>query len=159
MLQVFRALPVAHAVCRSDALPERSNRYRRETITLGWDERQKTRGRRRSDQGSEFATALPRGTVLRHGETLVLDELALVVAVVERKEPVFVVRPESGERAALFAYYIGNSHQPIMLDRGAIVCADVPGMQQVLEQYGIPFERAERPFTPISGMADHRHGV
>ena len=160
MLQLFQPAPIAvSAVYRQDALPERALGYRRETMTLGWEERSKARARRRTDEGSVFATTLPRGTMLRAGDALVVDELALVVTIIERAEPVFLVHPRNSGEAALFAYYIGNSHQPVMIDRGVIVCADLPGMQQVLEQYGIPFARAERPFTPVSGMADHRHGA
>jgi urease accessory protein len=159
MLQVFRHTAVAASVHREDSLPAPARSYARDTITLGWEDRLKARARRRSDGGHEFATALPRGTVLRAGDLLVVDDLALVVAVDERSEPVFVVRPRGEAEWGLFGYYIGNSHQPMMVDGTAIVCPDVPGMQQVLEHYRIPFERDERAFTPVSGMADHRHGA
>ncbi|HEX4347344.1 MAG TPA: urease accessory protein UreE [Vicinamibacterales bacterium] len=144
-------------VCREDALPERARPYAADTITLGWEDRLKARARRRSDGGAEFATTLERGVVLSGGDVFVIDELALSVAVVERPEPVFVVRPKNAAEAALFGYQIGNSHQPLMITGDAIVCADLPGMEQILEQYGIPFERTSRPFTPVSGAADHSH--
>ncbi len=49
------------------------------TSTLGWEERLKVRARRESDTGFEFATALPRGTVLRDGDCFVFDDLKIVV--------------------------------------------------------------------------------
>jgi urease accessory protein len=158
MLQRFKPLPLVGETCRDGSLPTRAADYARDTIALGWEERLKTRARRRSDGGVEFATTLERGTVLRSGDAFVVDDLRLVIAVVEREEPVLVVRPAGVALWALYGYQIGNSHQPMMIEADAIVCADVPGMEQILEQHGMPFTRETRPFTPVSGIADHRHG-
>ena len=157
MLQVFRSLPVASAVYRDELLPAVARSFARDTVTLGWEDRLKGRSRRRSDSGVEFATTLPRGTVLREGDCFVLDAHALVVIVIERPEPVFVVEPRTAEEWGLYGYLIGNSHQPVMLVDGAIVCPDVPGMEQVLTQHEIRFSRAMRPFTPVSFLLDHHH--
>src|SRR6185503_16264789 len=121
---------VVRAICRADALPEGTGAYRRDTITLGWEERLKTRGRRRSDGGFEFGTTLARGTTLRDGDAFVLPEEMIVVVVVERPEAVFVIEPRMPAEWGLFAYCIGNSHQPLMFTAGAIVCPDVTGMEQ-----------------------------
>jgi urease accessory protein len=157
VLQVFKSLPVAHEVWREDALPVSASAYARETISLGWEDRLKARGRRRSDRGTEFGTALPRGTILRAGDCLVCEPLERVFVVVERDEAVLVVAPRTPAEWGLFGYYIGNSHQPVMLTEHEIVCADLPGMDQVLEQHGIVFARAARAFTPVGLLTDHRH--
>jgi urease accessory protein UreE len=156
MLHVFKPLPVVSEVYRQDALPPSARSYSRDPITLGWEERLRARGRRRTDSGLEFGTALARGIVLHAGDCFVLDAPSTVVVVVEREEPVFVIEPVSASQWALFAYHIGNSHQPIMITSEAIVCADGPGM----EYHGIPFTRAVRPFTPVGavdGSFTHRH--
>ena len=157
MRYVFSSLPVASEVHRADAIPPRADSYARHDLTLGWDERIKVRGRRRTDQGLEFATTLTRGVVLRNDDCFVLDTQGLVIRVVEREEPVFVIRPRVPRESALFAYHIGNSHQPIMLTAEEIVCPDVLGMEQVLDYHGIPFERTRRAFTPVGQSPDHRH--
>ena len=157
MVQLFKPVPSAAEAFRADALPDRARAYTTDTITLGWEDRFRARARRRTDAGAEFATTLPRGTVLRAGDVLVVDDLRLVVGVVEREEPVFVVRPKSAAEWGLYGYQIGNTHQPMMIDGDAIVCADLPGMEQVLAQYGIPFEPENRRFTPVSGSVAHRH--
>ena len=157
MLEVFKFIPVVRETCRADALPDAVRAYARETLTLGWEERLKTRGRRRSDAGIEFATALERGTVLRGGDCFVVDEASLVVVVVERLENVFVIEPRTPAEWGLFAYCIGNSHQPLMLVDAAIVCPDLPGMEQVLLYHGIPFSRSVRTFTPV-GLAGKPYG-
>ncbi|HKT79553.1 MAG TPA: hypothetical protein VJP86_05000 [Vicinamibacterales bacterium] len=159
---LFKALPVARLVYRSGALPERVSHYARDTMTLGWEERLRARGRRRTDNDVEFGSALPRGTVLRQDDCLVIDEAHLVVTVIELDEPVFVVAPSDPEQWALWGYAIGNSHQPMMVTSGAIVCPDVPGMRQVLDYHGIPFRCDSRRFTPVGSgrnpySAAHQH--
>jgi urease accessory protein len=157
VLQVFKSLPVVHEVVREGAVPRSASAYARDTVTLGWEERLKARGRRRSDRGTEFGTALPRGTVLTAGDCLICEPLERVFVVIEREEPVLVIEPRTPVEWGLFAYHIGNSHQPVMLTEREMVCADLPGMDQVLEQHAIPFIRASRPFTPVGLLADHRH--
>lgn len=157
VLQVFKTLPVAHEIHRLDALPDAARGWARDTITLGWEERMKARGRRRSDGGLEFGTALPRGSVLGGGDCFLFDGPRCVVVVVEREEPVFVVEPRTAPEWGLFAYYIGNSHQPVMITDGAIICPDLPGMEQVLVQHGMAFSRSTRPFTPVGLLVDHQH--
>src|SRR5262245_17626043 len=157
VLQLFKSLPVAREIVRGGALPPHAREYRRETITLGWEERLKVRSRRASDGGLEFGTALPRGTVLRAGDCIVLDDAKVIVAVVERLEPVLVVEPATPHEWGTFAYHIGNNHQPMMVSGRALVCPDVPGVQQLLEQHGITFSRAMLPFTPVGFVPDHRH--
>jgi urease accessory protein UreE len=154
---VFTSLPVAREIYRSDALPGAAIPYARDTVTLGWDDRVKGRARRRSDLGFEFATTLARGTVLRQGDCFVFAVPPLIVCVMERAEPVFVIRPETHREWALFAYHIGNSHQPVMIAGDTIVCADVPGAEQVLSYHGIPFSREVRPFTPVGQIPEHQH--
>ena len=153
VLQRFKSVPIAYEVHRLEALPDAAREAGLDTITLGWEERAKTRARRRSDGGTEFATALPRATVLRQDDCFVLP--GLIVRVVERLEPVYVIDPRTPEEWGLFAYHLGNNHQPLMLTAGALVCADVPGARQVLDYHGIPYMREERAFTPVTLNPGH----
>ena len=156
---MFSTVPTARELFSVDQLPERSRSYAHDTVTLGWEDRMKARARRKTDRGFEFATVLPRGRLLHEGDCFVFDMESLIVHVGERAEPVLVVRPETSREWALFAYHIGNSHQPVMLLDDAIVCADLPGMEQVLAYHGIPFSRAVRSFTPVNLGMDHRHQI
>jgi len=157
MLHAFRSLPVVRVVHRAGTLPDSAGAYAHDSITLGWEERVRGRGRRKSDGGIEFGTALDRGTVLRGGDCLLLETLAIVVTVVERPEAVFVIEPGSASEWALYAYHIGNCHQPLMLTPEAIVCADLPGMEETLDYHRIPFSRRSQPFTPVVDGAPHTH--
>jgi urease accessory protein len=148
---------VLDRIYRAAELPERTASYTRDTLTLGWQDRVQGHGRRRSDGGTEFGLALPRGSILQQGDCFLLDQARLVVIVVEQNEPVFVIEPASGPEWALFAYQIGNRHQPVMITEHSIVCPDVPGVEQLLRQQRIPHTRAMRPFTPATASAGHQH--
>ena len=138
-------------------LPRPALDYSRDTITLGWEDRTYVRGRRRTEGGVEFGTALPRGTVLRAGDCFVLDDERRVVMVVEQPEAVFVIEPRSAPEWALFAYQIGNRHQPLMVTDHALVCPDVPGVERLLQRHKMPYARATMPFTPAANVAAHQH--
>jgi len=150
-------MTIIERVYRERDLPATARGFGRDTATLGWEERTRGHARRTTDNGIEFGMSLPRGTVLGEGDCLVLDEERLVVVVAERLEPVFLIEPRSASEWALFAYHIGNRHQPLMITDEALVCPDAPGVEQVLQQHHMPYTRATRPFTPATAVAGHSH--
>jgi urease accessory protein len=150
-------MTIIERVYREGTLPATARGFARDTATLGWEERTRAHARRTTDNGVEFATSLPRGSVLGGGDCLVLDDERLVVVVVERLEPVLLVEPRSASEWALFAYHIGNRHQPLMISDEALVCPDLPGVEQVLQQHHMPYTRARRAFTPATAVAGHSH--
>ena len=152
-----QAVTVVDVVVREDALPESARAYTRDTMTLGWEDRVQTHGRRQTDGGIACGLALPRGTVLRAGDCFVLAQERVVVAVVEQAQPVFVIEPATPPEWALYAYHIGNRHQPLMVTETAIVCPDVPGVEQLLRQQHIPHVRAMQAFTPATAATPHQH--
>lgn len=150
-------MTVVERVFKESDLPESARGFARDTVTLGWEDRTHVHRRRRTDLGVEFGTSLPRGTVLRAGDCLVLDDERLVVSVVERPEAVFVIEPGSAPEWALWAYHIGNHHQPVMITERALVCPEVPGVEALLQQHRMPYVRSTRPFTPATTAAGHLH--
>jgi urease accessory protein len=151
---------VVEQIHREDALPPTARGYARDTLTLGWDDRLRVRGGRRSDGGVAFGLSLPRGTILRGGDCLVLDQAKTVVVVAERPEPVFLIEPHAPQDWGMFAYHIGNRHLPLMITEAGIVCPDVAGAEQLLKQQHIPFARATLAFTPAMSVGhhhDHQH--
>ena len=150
-------MTIVERIFKASELPDAWRTFARDTVTLGWEDRTHVHGRRRTDGGVEFGTALPRGSVLRDGDCFMLDEERLVVAIVERAEPVFVIEPRTAPEWALFAYHIGNRHQPVMITDRSLVCPDVPGVEQLLRQHQMPYVRATQPFTPAATVAGHQH--
>src|SRR6266704_786850 len=117
-------MTVVESVYGSAGLPHMARAYTRDTVTLAWEDRAHVHGRRRTDGGVEFGTSLPRGTVVRTGDCFVLDAERLVVSVIERDGPVFVIEPRSAREGGLFGYHIGNRHQPVMIIDSGLVCTD-----------------------------------
>ena len=150
-------MTIVERVYREPELPDGARGYARDTVTLGWEDRTHVHGRRRTDGGVEFATALPRGTVLRAGDCFALDRERLLIAIVERDEAVFVIEPRSAPEWALYAYHIGNRHQPLMITDRALVCPEAPGVELLLQQHRMPYARETRPFTPAATAAGHSH--
>jgi urease accessory protein len=148
---------VVERIYREPELPHEALGYARDTVTLGWEDRTHGHGRRRTEGGVEFGTTLPRGTVLRAGDCFVLDDDRRVVTVVEQPEAVFVIEPRSASEWALFAYHIGNRHQPVMITDQALVCPDIPGVELLLQQHKMPYVRTTMPFTPAATVAAHHH--
>ena len=146
---------VIEQIHREDTLPPTTRGYARDTLTLGWDDRVRVHGRRRSDGGIAFGLFLPRGTILRDGDCLVIDEAKTIVVVVERPEPVFVIEPRTPQEWGLFAYHIGNRHQPLMITETGLLCPDEAGVEQLLQQQSIPFTHTTRPFTPVTSGGSH----
>jgi urease accessory protein UreE len=154
---MFKSLPVSKATDRLETLSGDVLGFEHDSVTLGWEERLRGRARRRSDRGFEFATALPRGTVLHEDDCFVFDAQRIVVRVVEREEAMLVVRPKDHREWGVYAYHIGNSHQPVMIADDAIVCPDALGMDELLKYHAIPFLREHRRFTPLGQISDHQH--
>ena len=146
---------VVEQIHREDRLPPTARGYARDTLTLGWDDRLRVRARRATDGGVAFGLSLPRGTILRGGDCLVLDEAKTVVVVAERPEPVFLIEPRTHQEWGLFAYHIGNRHLPLMITEAGIVCPDVAGAKQLFVQQHIPFARTTLAFTPATSVAHH----
>lgn len=154
---MFKSIPVAKNIDRLDTLSDAVRGFERDIVTLAWEERLRARARRRSDLGFEFATALPRGTILYEDDCFVFDAQRLLVRVVELEEPMLVVRPKDHREWGVFAYHIGNSHQPVMIAADAIICPDALGMDQLMKYHAIPFVRERRRFTPLGQPSDHQH--
>jgi len=150
-------MTIVERVFKTSELPASCATFTRDTVTLGWEDRTHVHGRRRSDGGVDFGTSLPRGSALVDGDCFVLEAERLVISVIERPEPVFVIEPGGAPEWALFAYHIGNRHQPVMITDRSLVCPAVPGVEQLLQQHHMPYVRATLPFTPATTVAAHQH--
>jgi urease accessory protein UreE len=131
--------------------------YRKETITLAWEDRRQGHGRRRSDAGTEFAISLPSGTVLKAGDCLVLEAERVVVAVREAPEPVYVISPKTPQEWAYFAYQIGNRHQSLMIGQTELIFPQTAAVRSLLDQLRVQYTVDTRPFTAALAHSGHSH--
>src|SRR5690349_10934109 len=131
--------------------------YRRDTLTLTFDDRRQGHGKRRTDGGVEFAISLPIGTVLKGGDCLVLAPERLIVEVREAPEAVYVVQPKTPQEWAYYAYHVGNRHQQVMIGETELIFLQNPAVRSLLEQLHVHFDLAERPFTAALANVGHSH--
>jgi urease accessory protein UreE len=131
--------------------PEHST-YKRDTITLAWEDRRQGHGRRTSDSGIEFAISLPDGSVLKKGDCFVLDQERAIVAVEEAVQPVYVIRPRTSQEWAYYAYHVGNRHQSVMIGESELIFLQNPAVRSLLASFMSTHSTDARPFTACAGQ-------
>jgi urease accessory protein len=130
------------------------------TLTLGFEQRRRSRFRAALDDGREVALYLPRGTVLKDGDRL-RTTTALVIAVAAAKEKVSTVRSADPRRLARACYHLGNRHVAVEVGDGWArylhdhvldhMCSEL-GLEVVVE--AVAFE----PEAGAYGGHGHAHG-
>lgn len=126
-----------------------------DSIALTWEQRHRSRQKLLTAQGREVALALPTGTRLRAGDLLPIVEGWIEVELAP--EEVLLIRPRSLQEAAFVAYQIGNRHLPLEIGEQGLKTLYEPVLEAYLSQQGIPVERTQLPFTPVSAGSGHRH--
>ena len=125
-------------------------------VALTWEQRQRSRQKLLTMRGCEIALALPTGTRLQAGD--LLSAPAGWIAVELALEDLLLVRPRSPQETAFVAYQIGNRHLPLAIDEQGLKTLYEPVLESYLGQQGIPVERAQLPFSPVSATSGHRPG-
>ena len=148
-------MTVVENIGHEEELNEECSVYRRTTITLGFEDRQKVHGRRRSDDGLEFAISLDAGLTLTSGDCFILKPDRVVVVVKEALEAVFVLKPTSKQDWAYCAYQIGNRHQKLMVSDNELVCLQDPAVKSLFDQLDLSYEEDSRPFTAVTVTSGH----
>lgn len=151
------SITVVQDVTQAANLGSQYDSYRRDTLTLTWEDRRQGHGRRRSDGGLEFAISLASGTVLKAGDCMILEPERTIVKIEEAIEPVYVVRPQSPREWAFYAYHVGNRHQQVMIGESELIFLQNPAVRSLLEQLHVPFEAGNRPFTAALANVGHSH--
>jgi urease accessory protein len=129
--------------------------FKRDSITLTWDNRRQGHGRRRSDAGIEFGISLPNGVVLKGGDCFVLAAEKTVIVVREAEERVYVVRPSRPQDWAFYAYHVGNRHQSVMIGDTELIFLESPAVRSLLDQLHAQYTTDSRPFT--AALVGHSH--
>jgi urease accessory protein len=134
------------------------------TLDLDWDTRQKSRFGATDSAGRELAVLLPRGSVLRGGDVLVLDDGSLV-RVQAAPQPVLQVRHCSAHGSPFdllrAAYHLGNRHVPLELQPDLLQLEPDPVLAEMLRRQHLIVSEAQAAFEPEAGAygegAGHGH--
>jgi urease accessory protein len=99
---------------------------------------------------------MPRGSVLRGGDTLALSD-GRVVLVSAAPELVSTVRAESARALARVAYHLGNRHIPLEVGEGFVRYQHDHVLDGMVRELGLMVVVEDAPFEPEGG-AYGRHG-
>ena len=127
-------------------------------LVLPFEERRKARQRTRLASGEEIALFLDRGTVLRGGDCLAVED-GRVVRVVAAQEALMEVRTGDAELLARAAYHLGNRHCAVEIRVGAVRFPADRVLAEMLLAIGLEATPISAPFEPEAGAyaAGHDH--
>lgn len=126
------------------------------TVALDWDTRQKSRFDATDSSGRAIGVVLPRGTVLRGGDVLVVDDGSLV-RVQAMAQPVLRVTVAAGgdpRTLARAAYHLGNRHVPLEVRGDHLQLEPDHVLAELLRRMRFAVEEIEAPFEPEGGAYD-----
>jgi urease accessory protein len=129
------------------------------SLTLPFDQRQKSRLRAQLDSGEEVGLFLPRGTVLRHGDRLRAAD-GRVVEVRAALEMVSTARADDPLALARAAYHLGNRHVALQLGPGWLRYPHDHVLDGMARELGLAVTCEQAPFEPEAGAygGGHHHG-
>ena len=137
-------------------------------IELDWDLRQKSRFDATASDGQHIGVFLPRGSVVRGGDVLVLENGTLV-RVIAAPQPVLRITACSDHghhHDAAFdlmraAYHLGNRHVPIELKPDHLKIEPDHVLADLLRAMHLQVAHVNEPFEPEAGaygqQAGHGH--
>lgn len=161
MLTVNKLIPGARGL--ATVLVKRATQ-----LELGYDVRQKSRFDATDSAGRALGVFLPRGTVVRGGDALVVEDGSLVI-VRAAPQPVLVVRHCSKHGSPLdlmrAAYHLGNRHVQLELQADHLklepdhVLADLlRAMHLIVSEESAPFEPEAGAYAAHGGAHAQDHG-
>ncbi|MDS4029514.1 MAG: urease accessory protein UreE [Candidatus Contendobacter sp.] len=129
------------------------------TLTLPFEQRQKSRLRTRLDSGEEVGLFLPRGTILRHGDRLRATD-GRVVEVRAAPETVSTAHTADSLLLARAAYHLGNRHVALQLGPGWLRYLHDHVLDGMVRELGLAVICEQAPLEPEAGAYDggHHHG-
>lgn len=134
-------------------------------IELDWDVRQKSRFDANDTDGRHIGVFLPRGTVVRGGDVLVLEDGSLV-SVIAAPQPVLritaCIHPGHQHNAAFdlmrAAYHLGNRHVPIELQPDHLKIEPDHVLADLLRAMHLEVAEVNSPFEPEAGAYGQHTG-
>lgn len=144
---------------------------RAEAVELTPLEAQKGRLRTVTDKGTPLGISLGRGTVLRDGDVLYLNEPEerMIVARLKPEEVLIITLKPTASAAELFraavqlGHVLGNQHWPVKIEGTSVyvpVSVDKQVMETVLRTYdlrGIEYRFAQGSVGAIARVVPHAH--
>ena len=130
------------------------------SLTLPFDQRQKSRLRVTLDNGDEASLILNRGVVLRHGD-LLRSSCGEVIEVRASLESVSIVHEPNSHLLSRACYHLGNRHVPLQIKDSSLYYLHDHVLDDMVRSLGLVVDHQEAPFEPEPGAYQnsekHRH--
>ena len=110
----------------------------------------KRRWRAAAADGTDFGFDLE--SRLKHGCVIYQSE-SLDYVILQQKEDIYELHPESAGKAAVMGWKIGNLHLPVQIIDGVIRVSRDPAVLQLIEGEGWPFTEVSVVFEPLRVIA------
>ncbi|HEY3658744.1 MAG TPA: urease accessory protein UreE [Steroidobacteraceae bacterium] len=126
-----------------------------DSVVLDADERQRRRSVLTGKNGTIFLLDLPRATMLRDGDGLVLDD-GTVIQVAGKTETLIEIRADTPRALARMAWHLGNRHIEVQIAGDTLRIRRDHVLETMLRGLGATIDPIEAPFDPERG-AYHPH--
>ncbi len=143
MLQTSKLIPQGKGL--APALLKRGS-----TVELDWDVRQKSRFDATDSLGRQLGVFLPRGTLVRGGDVLVVEDGSLV-QVLAAPQAVLVITANTAFDLTRAAYHLGNRHVPIELQPDHLKIEPDHVLAEMLRALHLTVVEATVAFEPEGG--------
>jgi urease accessory protein len=128
------------------------------TLTLSFEQRQKSRLHAKLDSGEEAFLKIERGPVLRGGSTLATDA-GQTVRIIAAKESLSVIRSQDLLALTRAAYHLGNRHVALQIRKGELSYLQDRVLDVMVTSMGFELNHEQGPFEPESGAYGHGHAT
>ncbi len=128
------------------------------TLTLPFQDRQRSRLRTKLDNGEEAGLMLPRGHVLRGGDCVRAAD-GRVIEIRAADETVSTVQSADLKELARAAYHLGNRHVPLQVGEGWLRYRHDHVLDEMVRLLGLDVVCEQAPFEPEAGAygGGHHH--
>lgn len=135
------------------------------TLTMPFEDRQRSRLRVVLSSGEHAVLGLPRGSVLRGGDMLRLSDQR-VAKVLAAQEAVSTVQSSVPRALMRAAYHLGNRHIPLEVGDGYLRYLHDHVLDAMVRDLGLTVRSDSAPFEPeggayegtrVAGTASHKH--
>lgn len=132
------------------------------TLTLKFEERQKSRYKTKTDCGQDIGWFIDRGIVLEDGDCLKCSD-GQFICVRSASESVSQIESTNQLLLTRGAYHLGNRHVPLQVGDGFLRYQHDHVLDDMVRGLGMTVECKELPFQPENGAyhghsSSHSHG-
>lgn len=130
------------------------------TLTLGKDQREKSRLKVILDDGREAGLFFEKGTSFQHGDLIVSADGKIIVEIKAAPEKVSIVRCDDPHKLAKACYHLGNRHIALQIDEAELRYQHDHVLDEMVRGLGLEVTVEQAPFEPEPGAyqgGGHHH--